>query len=119
MMFLCLLGPVCLFDQCFDMLELYIIDVVLYFNVFQIHFTGAAGVLGRGPRVGNSVWFLFASQGPAKLVWQLVESNRHSDINYCKVNLILQNQSENWTKCISYLDDLRMPAEPLKTLWGQ
>jgi hypothetical protein len=53
MMFLCLLGPVCLFDQCFDMLELYITDVVPYFNVFQIHCAGAAGVLGRGPRVGN------------------------------------------------------------------
>ena len=69
MMFLCLLGPVCLFDQCFDMLELYIIDVVPYFNLFQIHFAGAAGVLGRDPRVGNWAWFLFVSQGSAKLAW--------------------------------------------------
>lgn len=88
MMFLCLLGPVCLFDQCFDMLELYIIDVVPYFNVFQIHFAGAAGVLGRGPRVGNWVWFLFVSQGSAKigLVISRVERTFWY-INYCKESI--------------------------------
>lgn len=39
MMFLCLLGPVCLFDQCFDMLELYIIvlyRISMYFRFMSL-----------------------------------------------------------------------------------